>query len=509
MPKEKLKKNDIQIGIVFKSITDEGTHKVKNVCSCGNISEAEYLRPQDIPNHHECNNCGNKSFLPEGKIPKDKRVARPTFFNVKTSYRGFEASKTNLSFIYKSKEDKFEILKPNMVRTIVFDWVDKKLRVYKDGKIEVTEKSNLGSDEVKRAHNYLMRGISYDDFFEEIDVPNKEFYNYIKISEIKSNSWYGTTSVSDKRVIYSLISAIDNYESYNCIQILSNAGYKNLKIAYSVGWVEAGTGVYTGTLNLNTAETKPHKILGVSKKVSKYIKNTTWNSRRDFNDLKNLLKDKEKRNDLLPILEIIDDNYDLSDMVTHLEDLITMKFFYNYDISRLLEYLQEDIAMTQGITRMEEGLTLLKDYLDMCSKMNIGFEKYPKSLKKIHDVVTVNHREFQRAQKTESFEEIMKGHQYLKDNSRKYSIVLPETSKDLVVEGGKLNHCVGSYVSRVSKGDAVIAFMRKSNNIEEPHVTVEIKDNRVRQARGRFNRGLEEDEKEYLKEWAKNKRIYY
>lgn len=502
--KENLKE-EIKIGIKFKSLNDENNHVVKHVCSCGFKSEAEYIRPKDIPDYHECAQCGNRSFLDSSKIPKDTRVAQPTFFNVTTSTRGFDVSRTNLSFIYHSEKDEFEVIQPNLIRRVVFDWVDKVLKVYKNGELEFDmHKHSTNSVQFKRAHNHIMKNIEYIDFFYEIQVPNIEFYKYINKEEV-SNGW--STSVSHKRVLYSLANAIENYESYNAIQILSTAGFKNLKSLFTT----TGGTRYWNPTNINVNETKPHKILGLSKRMTKYLKNANFDYKSKFETLKRISNDPEKVKIIYPILEVINENYELNDFVNKLEDICHMKITHGYDVLRLLEFLVDDLPMTQGITSPEQGLQLLRDYADMSRTMRVPFDKYPRSLKKEHDVVTLNHYEWQKENEKEGFANIMKDNQYLVDISkkRKYSIILPKTSQDLIEKGGKLGHCVGSYIPRVSKGETIIAFMREKDHLDEPYVTVQVSNNQVRQARGKFNRGLTKDETDYLKEWAKEKRIYY
>jgi len=52
-------------------------------------------------------------------------------------------------------------------------------------------------------------------------------------------------------------------------------------------------------------------------------------------------------------------------------------------------------------------------------------------------------------------------------------------------EGNLMNHCVGSYYNKVSKGDTIIFSLRDSNN--RPHVTIELTNNRIEQIKGKNN----------------------
>lgn len=492
--------NDIRIGVFDRRVTDEGTQAVKHICSCGYISEAEYLRYTDIPKIHECPDCGNRTFISSLNVPKDQRIAKPTFFNIETSHKGFEASRTNLSIIHHSENDRLEVIKANLVRRIVFNWINKELKVYRNDELEFDiEKHAIGGPEFKRAHSHLIKGITYSEFFNEIGVPNKEFYKFINRKRmVRQGS-------SDKQVLESLAYAIENHNRYNAVQVLANAGFKNLSAVVKVyddsSWRSSTIEKY---------ETKPHKILGVSKKMSKFIRNAELNSIWQLDALKKISKNQEQMRIAMPILEIIHERYELGKFVNKLEDIIYMCRVYNYDATRLLGYIVEDLPMTQGIADSNTAIGLLKDYADMSSKMNIPFEKYPRSLKREHDVTTVNYREYQNKQDTKSFEDAMRDNQYLIDStSRDFRVLLPRDSRDLIEEGGKLSHCVGSYVDKVVKGSTVIAFMRKATDEGEPYVTLEIANNRVRQARGKNNRPLTDTESNYLSKWAEKRRLYY
>lgn len=55
-----------------------------------------------------------------------------------------------------------------------------------------------------------------------------------------------------------------------------------------------------------------------------------------------------------------------------------------------------------------------------------------------------------------------------------FSIVIPNCTRDLVVEGMQMHHCVGSYVSEIVDNKRYICFIRKNNNIDESYITCEI-----------------------------------
>ena len=56
------------------------------------------------------------------------------------------------------------------------------------------------------------------------------------------------------------------------------------------------------------------------------------------------------------------------------------------------------------------------------------------------------------------------------------------------------NHCVASYIQNVIDGKTHILFLREKDNIEKSLITLEVKNYRVVQARGKFNRDATSEE---------------
>jgi hypothetical protein len=61
-----------------------------------------------------------------------------------------------------------------------------------------------------------------------------------------------------------------------------------------------------------------------------------------------------------------------------------------------------------------------------------------------------------------------------------YIIKAPQNFKELVTEGHKLHHCVGSYSKRIAAGETVVMFIRARQKPKEPYFTFEIDPDRLR-----------------------------
>ena len=90
-------------------------------------------------------------------------------------------------------------------------------------------------------------------------------------------------------------------------------------------------------------------------------------------------------------------------------------------------------------------------------------------------------------------------------------IVVPRNLVTLVIEGQTLHHCVGSYVDAVSEGKNTIVFLRKTEDVEAPYVTVSLLHNGknwyIDQAHGDHNSDISDEDVAFLKSWAASKDI--
>lgn len=87
-----------------------------------------------------------------------------------------------------------------------------------------------------------------------------------------------------------------------------------------------------------------------------------------------------------------------------------------------------------------------------------------------------------------------------------YQIVLPKDTNELRRYGRIFHNCVASYVSSVLEKLTIILALKKG---EKYIACLEVKQNRLVQAKGPCNQGLARDIDEILCLWAENKKIAY
>ena len=86
-----------------------------------------------------------------------------------------------------------------------------------------------------------------------------------------------------------------------------------------------------------------------------------------------------------------------------------------------------------------------------------------------------------------------------KIKNKKYELVVPKSAADIRREGHLLGHCVGSYTRSVLSGECQIYFIRKKEELETPYYTLEWRDGKIRQCRGKKNCGYNKEMERFLK----------
>lgn len=257
---------------------------------------------------------------------------------------------------------------------------------------------------------------------------------------------------------------------------------------------------------VNPEATTLHEIMGISKKLLKDIREgklTKYGAPASIMKAYHAVGDN-----YVGAFEIFDALKKLPFERTSSVELHKAVLFkkHNYDVNRLSEYLTEDIKWHQGITSVLIGFELLHDYLNMCDELDMPkIDKYPKSLKKSHDVVLMRYNDVKKDMVNDDFTKEVNKYNNLAYKRGEYSIIPVKTAKELVYEGSVLRHCVGSYSTNVAKGNTMIFFLRHTKEIDTPLVTLEVNNSlNVTQSRGEFNRALTANERAVVRDWTNN-----
>lgn len=185
------------------------------------------------------------------------------------------------------------------------------------------------------------------------------------------------------------------------------------------------------------------------------------------------------------------------------------KIMENFDVTpKVLIERAIRAALTEG-TSLAGYLSIVIDYYEMCKSLGIDYErKIPKDVITRHNILQTQIQAKKNEETKRQFARTSKFNQELLKNvpeNANYTILSPEVPDDLIVEGTRMHHCVGSYIDRYAVGSSKIFFIRRKEDINAAFVTVELdKYNNLVQAKAKNNDMPEKQCLEFINEWVKS-----
>lgn len=144
----------------------------------------------------------------------------------------------------------------------------------------------------------------------------------------------------------------------------------------------------------------------------------------------------------------------------------------------------------------------------MCAQLGYDtsndFVLYPKDLREAHDLATGRLKAEADARLRHAFEAAMEAAaERMAFEAGDIRVVLPASPDDLIAEGHELRHCVGGYADRVARRECVILFIRRAEEPDKPFYTMEIRNGKVVQVRGRGNHAPTPEVEKFLAQWER------
>lgn len=178
-------------------------------------------------------------------------------------------------------------------------------------------------------------------------------------------------------------------------------------------------------------------------------------------------------------------------------------------LRKLSKYLDRQISKN---SKRNNLIADYFDYLRNCETLNYDmtsdFVLYPKNFKKAHDKSVVDVQSKQLEKEYNMIAELLPSmHDKYDFSNDDLLIKAPDSGQDIISEGQALHHCVGTYVSRVAKGNTVILFIRRKKVPDKPYVTVEVKNDKIVQVRGFSNKTPESDVSDFVEQFKRAKHI--
>jgi putative transposon-encoded protein len=164
---------------------------------------------------------------------------------------------------------------------------------------------------------------------------------------------------------------------------------------------------------------------------------------------------------------------------------------------------------TEGLS-ISEYIHVITDYVAMRNELNMPTDtKLPKNIVELHDALAAQMKDVASKEKKKRFILQANINKSLVDSFNEinhdpqFTIFCPMESQDLIDEGQKMHHCVGSYVQRVIDGYSKIYFVRRKSAPDLAFVTIELDNqNNLIQAKAKFNCHVPTDVQKYIDEFV-------
>lgn len=235
---------------------------------------------------------------------------------------------------------------------------------------------------------------------------------------------------------------------------------------------------------IHFAEVKPHKMLGITKDEFRVLAKDRWN----YGDLKFYMNAKYSKNSGIKP-----------------EDIAVLRKACGgdwYEVRPILERGANIMRAARYIAKQKrkfkdpKGLLdfrYLADYWDMAAAngddMTDDKIRYPHKLTSAHDNAMALKVEKESAAMQEKFDKRYAELEKYCYSSGGLSIHPARSQREMIMEGKRLDHCIGGYANRHAEGETSIFFIRRESDPETPFYTLEldVKTLKVRQNRGYKN----------------------
>lgn len=178
---------------------------------------------------------------------------------------------------------------------------------------------------------------------------------------------------------------------------------------------------------------------------------------------------------------------------------------YKYNAKSLLLYMDE-LKTFEAIDDMDYLIREIYDYAKMMDTISDKWDKYPRHFLTTHKIACRNYNRLKKEFPEDLFKKrINKDYEC---TYKDYVFIYPNCTQDIKDEAVQQNNCVASYIDRVIDGNCHVMFLRKKDNPEKNLVTIEIRHNRIVQAKRRFNDPVNKEEQEAIDYWNKKFKDY-
>ncbi len=168
---------------------------------------------------------------------------------------------------------------------------------------------------------------------------------------------------------------------------------------------------------------------------------------------------------------------------------------FGYKAKDLWLYIDR-IKTFEAIDDVKYLVRELYDYANMMRQLSHKYDKYPRNLLTTHQIACRNYNRMKKEFSEEMFKKrIDKKYECSFED---YIFIYPDSTQEIKDEAVSQNNCVASYIDDVIDGKCHILFLRKKDKPKDSLITIEVRNNKIVQARRRFNEPIIEEDKKAI-----------
>lgn len=187
-------------------------------------------------------------------------------------------------------------------------------------------------------------------------------------------------------------------------------------------------------------------------------------------------------------------NYEVSSfaysvMIRIEKDVKNMDFMRKIDWKKAKKYTEEK----------DIGVFTFADHLIQITALGYPVKArhlFPKDFARTHELMSEMYMQQKNQIKQKQYEEAISKFSDFKEGVEigSLTVILPASVNQIVQEGKNQHHCVATYTGRVSRGDTLIFFVRRNENLNQSYYTLELSpEGKIRQCRGLKNCSMTEE----------------
>lgn len=135
----------------------------------------------------------------------------------------------------------------------------------------------------------------------------------------------------------------------------------------------------------------------------------------------------------------------------------------------------------------------------MMSRISPKYDKYPRHFLTTHKIACRNYNRLKEQFDEEDFKKRITLE--MEHSFGGFEFIYPKSTQEIKDEAVMQNNCVASYIKKVIDGDCHILFLRRKSEPNKSLCTIEVRNDKIVQAKLRFNDEITPELKEVVDKW--------